>query len=409
MTNQQAAPVDSGERITDLDVLRGFALFGVFLANIVGIVVWGYITTEAQLEASPIRSLDRLVHLAVRIFVDDKANTLFAFLFGLGFYVQMTRLSERGARFAGLYARRLLILMVIGLIHIIFIWFWDILHLYAFLGFGLLLVRKASDRMILFWGIILALFGRLGFSLIAELFGAYDNVAYDALSSDAAVLERQALSASGDYWALMQNFWNVNWLDYFKGPVVGLAFYTFGRFLLGMWVGRKQWLHRADDFLPGFQKVFLIALPLGLGLELLNQFGDDIGLLSDSLAGAFFGEFLHMVATPLIAAGYASGLVLALRTRWGALVFGVLAPVGRMALTNYVMQSFIIGFTLFGIGPGLDLMSQMTATSAMAIAVTGFAFQVFFSHFWLKAFNFGPLEWVWRALTYGNLPKMRRA
>jgi uncharacterized protein len=82
MTDQQAAPIGSGERITDLDVLRGFALFGVFLANLVGIVVWGYVTTEAQLEASTIRSLDRLVHLAVRIFVDDKANTLFAFLFG---------------------------------------------------------------------------------------------------------------------------------------------------------------------------------------------------------------------------------------------------------------------------------------------------------------------------------------
>ena len=73
------------------------------------------------------------------------------------------------------------------------------------------------------------------------------------------------------------------------------------------------------------------------------------------------------------------------------------------------MQSFIIGFTLFGIGPGLDLMSQATATSAMAIAVTGFGLQIIFSHFWLKAFHFGPLEWVWRALTYGNLPTMRRA
>lgn len=409
MTDQQAAPIASGERITDLDVLRGFALFGVLLANIVGIVVWGYVTTEAQLEASPIRSLDRLVHLAVRMFVDDKANTLFAFLFGLGFYVQMTRLGERGAGFSGLYARRLLILMGIGFIHITFIWFWDILHLYAFLGFGLLLVRKASDRMILFGGIILAVFGRLGFSMFAELSGLYDNGAYDALWSEAAVLERQALSAAGDYRALVENFWHLNRVDYFTGPIIGLAFYTFGRFLLGMWVGRKQWLHRADDFLPGFRNVLLIALPLGLGLEVLNQFGADIGLSGESVAGSFFGEFLHMVATPLIAAGYVSGLVLALRTGWGARLFGVLAPVGRMALTNYVMQSFIIGFTLFGIGPGLDLMSQATATSAMAIAVTGFGLQIIFSHFWLKAFHFGPLEWVWRALTYGNLPTMRRA
>jgi uncharacterized protein len=408
MTDQHAGPVASGDRIADLDVLRGFALFGVFLANIVGIVVWGYVTTEAQLEASSIRSLDRLVHLAVRIFVDDKANTLFAFLFGLGFYVQMTRLGERGMHFSGLYARRLLILLVIGFLHITFIWFWDILHLYAILGFGLLLVRKASDRMILFWGIILAVFGRLGFSMIAELSGLYDNAAYDVLASEAAVLERQALSAAGDYRTLIRNFWHVNWIDYFRGPVIGLAFYTFGRFLIGMWVGRKQWLHRADDFLPGFRNVLLIALPLGLGLELLNQFGDDLGLLGDNLASDFFGEFLHMVATPLIAAGYVSGLVLALRTFWGARFFGVLAPVGRMALTNYVMQSFIIGFTLFGIGPGLDLMSQATATSAMAIAITGFAFQIVFSHFWLKAFTFGPLEWVWRALTYGNLPPMRR-
>jgi len=409
MSGTSAAPVTSGERIIDLDVLRGFALFGVLLANIVGIVAWGYVTTEAQLEASSLRSLDRLVHFAVRLFVDDKANTLFAFLFGLGFYVQMTRLSERGVNFAGLYTRRLLILLAIGMIHVVFIWFWDILHLYAFLGFGLLLVRKASDRMILYWGIGLALFGRLGFDFIIELSGMHASGAYDGLSSDAAVLQRQALSTSGNYWALVQNFWHVNWLDYFKGPVFGWALYAFGRFLLGMWVGRKQWLHRADEFLPGFQKVFLIALPLGLGLELVNQLAGSTGLFGEGLFGGLLSGLIHMVATPLIAAGYASGLVLALRTVWGAKIFGVLAPVGRMALTNYVMQSFIIGFTLFGIGPGLDLMSHATVTIAMIIAVTGFAGQIIFSHFWLKAFNFGPLEWVWRALTYGTFPVLRRA
>jgi uncharacterized protein len=409
MTLQNAEPVSSSERITDLDVLRGFALFGVLLANIVGIVAWGYVTTEAQLEASAFRTLDRLLHFAVRLFVDDKANTLFAFLFGLGFYVQMSRLSERGVKFAGLYARRLFILLVMGLIHVVFVWFWDILHLYAFLGFGLLLVRNASDRMILFWGIGLALFGRLGADILIELSGLHASGGYEALSSDAAILQRQALSASGDYWGLVTNLWHVNWLDYFKGPVFGWALYVFGRFLIGMWVGRKQWLHRAGDFLPGFQKVFVIALPLGLGLELFNQLGGNTGLLGDGLVSDSLAGLIHMVATPLIAAGYAAGLVLALRTVWGAQVFGVLAPVGRMALTNYVMQSFIIGFTLFGIGPGLDLMSHATVTIAVVIAVTGFAAQIVFSHFWLKTFNFGPLEWVWRALTYGTFPVFRRA
>jgi uncharacterized protein len=409
MTVQNAAPVNSSERITDLDVLRGFALFGVLLANIVGIVAWGYVTTEAELEASLFRTLDRLVHFAVRLFVDDKANTLFAFLFGLGFYVQMSRLSERGVDFAGLYTRRLFILFVIGLIHLVFIWFWDILHLYAVLGFGLLLVRKASDRAILFWGIGLALFGRLGADILIELSSLHASGAYDALSSDAAILQRQALSGTGDYWGLVKNFWHVNWLDYFKGPVFGWALYAFGRFLIGMWVGRKQWLHRAGDFLPGFKRVFFIALPLGLVLEAVNQLGGIAALSGESFAGDVLSGLTHMVATPLIAAGYTSGLVLALRTGWGSKIFGVLAPVGRMALTNYVMQSFIIGFTLFGIGPGLDLMSHATVTIAMIIAVTGFAGQIIISHFWLKAFNFGPLEWVWRALTYGTLPIFRRA
>ncbi|GJL97171.1 MAG: membrane protein [Hyphobacterium sp.] len=409
MTVQNAAPVSSSERITDLDVLRGFALFGVLIANIVGLVVWNYVTTEAQLEASSFRTLDRLVHFAVRLFVDDKANTLFAFLFGLGFYVQMSRLSERGVEFAGLYARRLLVLFVIGLIHLIFIWFWDILHLYAVLGFGLLLVRRASDRMILFWGIGLAVLGRLVFDIIFDLAGFYEAEAVDAISSEVAILHRQALSASGDYWALVQEFWTINWFDYFKGPLVGWALYTFGRFLLGMWVGRKQWLHRAGDFLPGFRRVFFIALPLGLALEAVNQLGGIAALSGESFASDVLSGLTHMVATPLIAAGYTSGLVLALRTGWGAKIFGVLAPVGRMALTNYVMQSFIIGFTLFGIGPGLDLMSHATVTIAMFIAVTGFSGQIIFSYFWLKAFNFGPLEWVWRALTYGNLPRMRKA
>ena len=104
-----------------------------------------------------------------------------------------------------------------------------------------------------------------------------------------------------------------------------------------------------------------------------------------------------------------SGIVVALHTGLGKRLFRVFAPVGQMALTNYLAQGFIYAFVLFGVGPGLGLAGRIGTFAVVLISIAFFAFQVIFSHWWLARYRFGPLEWLWRTLTYGERPQMRRA
>ena len=137
MTEQAsgAAPVTSSERVGELDVLRGFALLGVLIANFVWWSFGENTALPAQSEAFAQDPGNLAVIAFTDVFVSDKANTLFAFLFGVGFWVQMQRLEERGAAFASIYTRRLFVLLVFGLINLFLIWPWDILNLYAITGF----------------------------------------------------------------------------------------------------------------------------------------------------------------------------------------------------------------------------------------------------------------------------------
>ena len=114
-------------------------------------------------------------------------------------------------------------------------------------------------------------------------------------------------------------------------------------------------------------------------------------------------------AALLLAAGYCAGIVVALQQGWGKRLFGVFAPVGRMALTNYLAQGLIYAVILFGVGPGLGLAGRIGSAAVVAICIVFFAFQTSFSHWWLARYRFGPMEWLWRTLTYGERPAMRRA
>ena len=121
----------------------------------------------------------------------------------------------------------------------------------------------------------------------------------------------------------------------------------------------------------------------------------------------FFGEVLHLFAVPVLATGYVSALVVAFEGGRGRALLTPFAAVGRMALTNYLMQSLVIGFVLLGIGPGLALAGKIGTAAVTGIVVAFFALQILVSRWWLRHFAYGPVEWVWRALTYGSMPPMR--
>ena len=405
-----AAPIEIGERVVTLDVLRGAALFGVFLLNMIGLAEPQVIATSTQLESLSTAQLDEMLLQLINWLLLDKANSLFAFLFGLGFYLQMERLDARGADAVRIYRRRLTILLLFGIVHVSFIWMWEILHLYALAGFVLLALRKLRTRTLLIAGMGLAVFGRIVQEVFAEFAGLNTWHGLPTPYSDAAALARQALSSAGDYVGLLKETSRLNLIDYLlNASIVGWFAYVLGRFLLGAWVGRRQWIQRAAELLPGYRRVLRWTLPAGLLVEGISR-TIFIHAQQDRATSwehwFFVGRVLHLLAVPALATGYLCAIVIAMQSTRGRRWLAPFAYSGRMALTNYVAQSFFLGLVLTGIGPGFDLAGRIGVTTILLLVIVAYTVQILFSRWWLAQFRYGPLEWVWRGLTYGRWPPL---
>ena len=399
-----ATPVSGRERIGEVDVLRGVALLGVLLMNFVAFASDGVMATKAQLEALPTATVDWWSYEAIRMFVGDKANTVFATLFGLGFYIQLTR-SEGKPGFEARYARRLFWLLVFGWLNAIFLWIWDILNLYALAGFGLLLMRRWSTRALLMFGIPAALYSD---KLQGALIKAWNLPipSADRYEANAAVLERQAISQAGDYPGLVGHFAGWTWAEWIVGGLMAAwVVYALGRFALGAAIGRSGLFENVPRYVPLLRRIAMIAIPLGLTAAFAIRVAAHVGNEeAKTIAG-----ILRSPTALILAAGYCSGIIVALQKEWGQRLFGPFGAVGRMALTNYLAQGFLYAFVMFGVAPGLALAGRIGTTAVIGISLAFFAFQIAFSHWWLARYRFGPMEWLWRWLTYGIRPQFRRA
>ena len=399
-----AAPITSAERIGLLDVLRGFALLGVLVANFTWFAFAQNVSTEAQTEGFLRDPANVAVITFVEVFVNDKANTLFAVLFGIGFWVQMERLEARGVPFRAIYLRRLFILLVFGLVNLLLIWPWDILNLYAMAGVALFALRRLPARAMLALGALLALAGRPLVSAASDALGLA-GPAHDMVFSEAAVLARQDAYINGTYLDWMAATARLDFYDWIaNGLVLAWFLYALGRFLVGAYVARRGWIQDAASLLPQVRRIFRIALPFGLVLEALAFAMGNSKLVP---VPEWLHEAIHMIGVPVLDLGYAAGLILlfhSARMRWLALAF---APVGRMALTNYLAQGVFIGLILYGFHGGLGLAGTIEPRQVLPLCLGFYALQAVFSHYWLRRYAFGPLEWLWRSLTYGERPTLR--
>lgn len=402
----EVGPVGERERIAELDVLRGLALFGVLTMNFVGFTGPGFGLTEAQAAALPTAGIDYYTYWGVRWLIGDKANTVFATLFGLGFYLQLQRGSGRPG-FEARYRRRLLLLLLFGVLNVLFLWMWDILHLYAIAGFFLLAMRRWSTRTLVVFGLAAALYSDKLHELLIKASGvALPNA--EKLNSDAGILARQELLATGDYPSLVTYWANFTWLDWLGGTmIIAWVIYALGRFALGAAIGRSGILEDVARFVPLLRRIAWVAIPAGLGAGVVIRL-IYTGALGENEGLRALGQILRSPAALVLAAGYCAAVVVALQKDWGRRLFGLFAPVGRMALTNYLAQGLVYGFVVYGVGPGLGLAGRIGSFQVLSICIAFFAFQMLYSHLWLARFRFGPMEWLWRALTYGERPAFRR-
>lgn len=407
--SRAAAPTSSTERYQILDVLRGFALLGVLIANLDELGGEGMMATAEQLAALSSAGVDQAVKRALELFVYDKANTLFAVLFGIGFWIQMERLTARGAAFGGIYLRRITILTVFGMIHLLGWFSWDILHFYGLLAFVLYFSRSLSDRALLWIGATLFVLGKPVVTWAGAELG-WTQAGLDAAYTETAILGRYAAAQSGDFIAYVAAMNEHIWLDWVLGGTFAAWFaYGLGRFYIGAWIARQGWIQNAPAHLSVVKKATLPLLLSGFGLQLFSQEMLSYPAFAALAAPPLWLEILHNFATPLIAAGYVCALIwlfLSAQLKWLVQPF---APVGQMALTNYLIQSPFILLILTNAGPGLGLAGHAGSGLYLMLSLGFFAAQVVASHFWMRAFAYGPAEWVWRGLTYRTFTKIRRS
>lgn len=397
------APV--ADRLVVIDTLRAIALFGVVVMNLTAMVM--IFRAPAVLESAG--PADFAFGLFDLVFLQGKARSAFAFLFGVGFGILMQRAEARGAGFTGFYLRRAFFLLVFGVGNLAFLFWGDILIVYALLGMVLLLFRNAGQRLLLVLGLTLVIMPPVVSGLMEALTGApLPNLAGLAPAGvQEGFLALAPAYLGGDYWA----FVGANLRYYLFHNAAETAYVVIydlgvlGLFMLGLWATRRGVFEDIERHRRLLRRLVWIGLPLGLALSVAHA-TRRLGVPAD---GALYGFVTAAyVGLPIMAFGYLSILTLYI-SRGGRWLAAVFAPMGRMALTGYLASNAIGAFVWYAWGlnrigdPAWLVMARMNLFS---IAV--FAGLCLFSALWLKVFRFGPAEWVWRSLTYGRLQPLRR-
>ncbi|MEP7343124.1 MAG: DUF418 domain-containing protein [Acidobacteriota bacterium] len=366
-------PVTTDERHTDLDVLRGAALLGVLLVNLlVGfrVSLFQHILTFHTHPGWANHAVDNLMAWVFEF----KAFTLFSFLFGVGVAIQAERARLRGITVSGFFARRFAVLLAFGLCHMLLIWNGDILTLYAICGF-LLLPLVNRPTWLATW-----LFAVLGVAAIALMFVPGLDVPFPSeanLRIQAA--EATRVYAQGSFSEIMVFRWREAW-QFIAPLLLGSLARTFGLMLLGIAAWRAGILKKPAEH----RKLLLAVLVAGL-----------------------IGSVATKADSPiLLAFAFSAGLLLWLNFKPGGLVRKLFAAGGQMALTNYLSQSIIFSMIFYGFGFGLFGRLGSAITACLGLVV--YAGQLAASYVWLQRFRFGPAEWLWRSLTYGSRQPMRR-
>src|SRR5882724_11274798 len=406
MTKSQLTPISLPERIEILDVLRGLAVGGILIGNMQWFSGYG-LMPPAIAEQSPFG--DQATHFLVHFFVEGKFYSIFSLLFGFGFALQIARAEERGDLKASLFKRRLFWLLVIGLLHAYLLWSGDILSIYALMGFVLILFRKRTNSALLKWAFALLAIPILTYILLYILFVAYVPPGAVAKLDAAQIDFWKATVRRVPQSSYLQIITGYN-LNMIAGRYASLIFEMrlpklLAMFLLGSYAYRRGFFQNLSNHRPFIRRVLIYGLILGVvGNVAFAAFAGAEAVFPPSPAG-IVGVISYAFGVPALALGLIA-LVATLwqNTAWRRLLVW-LAPVGRMALTNYLLQTVICVFIFYGFG--LGQFGRFGATKATLTALAIFLFQIFLSALWLKYFAYGPMEWIWRQLTYRRRLSLR--
>jgi uncharacterized protein len=405
-----AEPISQGERIFTLDVIRGFALLGIFIMNMPGFNQSFYVGVDGS-HAFPMW-WDRAAETARDVLFSGKFNSMFSMLFAIGFTIQLERLEKRDSAHArSIYLRRIGWLFVFGVIHMGVFWGGDVLHIYALFGLLLLALRKTPEKVL--WTLFALCF------VYPVAIGIYRLMTVTPADVEQMVATAKAWEATNDaayghgsfLVAAREHMREFGFLYTDRNMRFGMvSFYVqgFSTMLLGLILGRRHFFQNSAAHLPLVRRVQWWAL--GIGIVAGAVFGTYDVLVENPAQPTPVRVFANLcyylcrVATMIF---YVATIVRAVHTETWRTRFAPMAIAGRMPLTNYLMQTLLATFIFYGWGLGYWGKAGPALDLVLAIGIF-FALQVPLSYYWLRRFEMGPMEYLWRRLTYGHATLRRR-
>ena len=402
------SPVSQGERILALDVLRGFAVLGILVMNIASFSM-PLATYSNPLVFGDLSGANWWVYAFSHLFADQKFMTMFSMLFGAGIVLVTDRAEAKGASPWNLHGRRMLWLALIGLIHAYFLWYGDILFTYAVCGVAVYGMRKQKPRTLAITALVVFSLPTLLGLMAQTSMPHWPEEQRLELARDWSPPEDQLQDEIATYrqgwWAQMEArlptavMLQTTALLFFSGwKAAGLMLLGMALYRWNVLTGRASpTLYRALLFLG-----FGLCLPLvifGLVRNLEAGYAHDYTM--------FLGGIPNYWGSVGVSLGYVGGICLLLRTDGLQGLKARLSAVGRMALTNYLMQT-IICTTLF-YGHGFGFFGSLDRAHQVLVVVGVWIFQLVASPLWLQRYRFGPAEWLWRSLTYSSRQPLRKA
>ncbi|WP_405210657.1 DUF418 domain-containing protein [Dokdonia sp. Asnod2-E02] len=394
------SPVNQNHRIVLLDILRGFAIFGIFVVNI-EIMNCTFINGDAFAEQFT-SVLDSLAVRVKQLFFYSKFFPIFSLLFGVGVSIQLASMKRKGIGHFFFY-RRMFALFVFGVLHIIFLWSGDVIHLYAILGLLTLVVSRFKNNYLVICAVLLLLFPFYN-SVATYLMKwvGYDMMSY--LSTYTPDDIRETIRSGSYYDNVMLRIQeyksNVGVLYVFLAPK------AFAMFLIGLLLGREGVLHKLQDFALRIKRpvlIMFVVITIYRVIFLFFTWDTAFWKIDVWRSTLIYFQELCDVLTALF---YVWLIISLYKNVIFKKMILPLRHVGRMALTNYILQSVISLFIFTS--SGLSLYERLSPFETLVLAIVIFCLQVLLSNLWLRYFKFGPLEWLWRCVSYWKVLPLKK-
>ncbi|WP_010094356.1 DUF418 domain-containing protein [Ornithinibacillus scapharcae] len=372
------------KRIETIDGLRGFSLIGILMANML-IFQYGMFGKDS-IDKFSLSTIDSSAYIWLKIFVESSFMPIFMFLFGYSMVLLRNKLESRGQKVKRHLARRFFLLMLFGALHAAFIWEGDILLAYGLIGFLALAFVNRKKKTILIWAIVF--FTLTGLLSLGEV---------ELTSEDIAIMnnyvEKETIIYSGGSYGEVLEFRNsgelpFNLPDYMYVVMLLMApIITCPILLFGMYAAKSGWFTNPNVERKMYLRWAIILLPVGIFLKTISQLFPDFSP----------GEGLYIIGAPLLSVGYIF-LFSLFYTNGAPKLFFYFEKVGKLSLTNYLVQSMICTTIFYGYG--LGLFGKMGVFYGILLAILIYTMQFIISHYYLKIWRMGPFEKVLRTFTY---------